>query len=153
MQNPTSSKAFDDKKSSLSCLYRSHRVNLREKLLFHGTSRDRIRGICEHNLNPGRSGEVTGRHSFGRGAYFARNSKLSHGYTNPSRDGTYLMIVAKVLVGLECVGDHDMTHPPVWRESIAYDTAVNYSDNPGIFVKFEAAQYYPAYIVQYSIGQ
>ena len=150
IQNPFLKKMFDEKKSELTKLYQSHHVPLQEKLLFHGTSTSVVKSICEQNFDWRRSGESTGT-IHGQGAYFALNSSYSHSYASAESDGTRLLFLAKVHVGLMCKGQSSMRYPPAWKSTIQYDTTVDDTVNPTIFVKYGIHEYYPAYLIQYSV--
>jgi hypothetical protein len=149
IQNPFLKKMFDEKKAELTKLYQSHNVTIQEKLLFHGTSNSVVKNICEQNFDWRRSGETTGT-LYGQGAYFAQHSKYSHSYAAPASDGTRLLFLAKVHVGLMCVGTSSMKYPPIWKGTIQYDTTVNDPSNPSIYVKYDSHDYYPVYLIQYS---
>ena len=118
--------------------------------LFHGTLSTAVESICENGFDWRRNGETTGT-LYGKGSYFAKAASYSHNYATPCADGTRLMFMADVVVGLKCKGDPAMNYPPIWKEGISYDTTVDVVWNPSIFVKYDVHESYPAYLIQYAL--
>lgn len=60
------------------------------------------------------------------------------------------MVVALVLVGDFVVGDSKMRRPPQkYNKTECYDSCVDNTHSPSIFVVFEKFQVYPEYILEY----
>ena len=122
-----------------------------ETRLFHGTCRDVVEAICKQNFDwreCGKNGTV-----YGKGSYFAVDASLSHKYAKQHGD-YYFMFLATVLVGSYTVGRHEYLKPPPKQDpsnpaSDRYDSCVDNTDNPKIFVVFEFDQCYPEYIISY----
>lgn len=118
-----------------------------KRLLFHGTtSYDAVRGISINNFDI----RVSGTHGtmYGDGAYFARDAKYSHNYTQPPNR---LMFLASVLVGQFTEGNKTYRRPPEIPGSQyeLYDSCVNDVVDPKIFVVFDKNQFYPDYLIHY----
>uniref|UniRef100_A0A672UML4 PARP catalytic domain-containing protein n=1 Tax=Strigops habroptila TaxID=2489341 RepID=A0A672UML4_STRHB len=59
------------------------------------------------------------------------------------------MFLARVLVGEFTVGNPSYVRPPMKDKHSFYDSCVNSSSNPSIFVIFEKQQIYPEYLIEY----
>ncbi len=124
----------------------------KEELLFHGTNdEDVVRMICSENFDNrvyGKNGTV-----YGKGAYFARDANYSHGYTASS--GIKHMFLASVLAGRYTQGSSDMNRPPeipgesTKRDIKRYDSTVNNTNNPSIYVLYTPEKCYPSYLILY----
>ncbi|XP_031445624.1 protein mono-ADP-ribosyltransferase PARP12-like [Phasianus colchicus] len=117
-----------------------------ERFLFHGTSKKHIDAICHQNFDwriCGLNGTV-----YGKGSYFARDASYSDAYC---REGSCskTMFLARVLVGEFTVGRSNYVRPPLKDDQNFYDSCVNSSSNPSIFVIFEKQQVYPEYLIEY----
>uniref|UniRef100_K1QZ96 TCDD-inducible poly [ADP-ribose] polymerase n=1 Tax=Magallana gigas TaxID=29159 RepID=K1QZ96_MAGGI len=120
---------------------------LDERTLYHGTdSYDTCYGICTNNFDF----RLSGKHAtvLGKGSYFAASAKYSHTYT---RGPVHLMFQAKILVGSYTKGSWDMTCPPKipGEGHRRYDSCVDNTTNPSIFVVFDRNQCYPEYLISY----
>ncbi|XP_072447634.1 protein mono-ADP-ribosyltransferase TIPARP-like [Chiloscyllium punctatum] len=124
---------------------------LNERHLFHGTSELSIDGICKHNFDP----RVSGRHAtlYGQGSYFARKSSYSHRYAQRSEEGVHYMFLSKVLVGRHTVGKPPMRRPPAVTpsdpSSDLFNSCVDSTYDPQIFVLFDNDQCFPYFVVKY----
>ncbi|XP_023671056.2 protein mono-ADP-ribosyltransferase PARP12-like [Paramormyrops kingsleyae] len=118
-----------------------------EKLLFHGTDSKHVDAICQQNFD----WRICGTHgtAYGKGSYFARDAKYSHGYTKSS--GIRTMFVCRVLVGEYTEGDSSYLRPPSkdGGDVHFYDSCVDDINDPSIYVVFEKYQVYPEYLIQY----
>jgi len=92
----------------------------------------------------------------GRGAYFARQFAYSarDKYSVPSSDGQKSIYQSLVLTGDFVVGHPSYIEPPLRPGSIVgsvgrYDSVVNDTLNPGIFVIFSDTQAYPEYLITF----
>jgi hypothetical protein len=155
VQNPFQWKRYHQTKEHLLALYEPYDKSVSDRLLFHGTSLDRVKKIAEENLDWRRSGEVHCRRGkfYGHGTYFADDPVHSHHYASPGPDGHRYMFACRVLVGLVTKGRPDMRCLPVWGDGVHYDTAVNDVRRPWEFVKFDHTQYYPAFLIKYSANR
>lgn len=59
------------------------------------------------------------------------------------------MFLARVLVGEFTLGSSSYVRPPLKDGQNFYDSCVNSSSNPSIFVIFEKQQIYPEYLIEY----
>ncbi|CAG9839155.1 unnamed protein product [Diabrotica balteata] len=114
-------------------------ISLEEKLLFHGTQKSNIDGICQENFNWRLKGSYKG-YIFGQGVSF---SPIAY-YSTHYGDNTYnkVMILASVLVANCCIGSANMKIPP-----FGYDTSVK--ENYHVYVKYDDNTYYPRYLIHY----
>ncbi|XP_068735053.1 protein mono-ADP-ribosyltransferase PARP14-like [Montipora capricornis] len=120
-----------------------------ERQLFHGTDAKNVTALNTQGFNR----SFCGVHGvkFGRGVYFARDASTSVGYAR-GRVGFRYMYLARVLVGQYCVGKSGMIVPPPkdpYRPEILYDSVVNNTGNPSIFVVFYDSQCYPEYLITF----
>ena len=70
----------------------------------------------------------------------------------PPQDVERRMYLARVLVGHFCEGNPEMKAPPPKdpnKPAILYDSTVNKSVNPEIFVAFSDDQCYPEYLITF----
>jgi hypothetical protein len=150
VQNPHLWSRYQSRKAELSSLYSQHGgAAVNELLLFHGTRQENVGKICRENVDWRRAGENVG-HKHGQGASFALDLTHSHYYSTPAGDGTRVVFLSRVLVGMSTTGTSFMRYPPVWKSGVRYDTTVNQQVNPTIFVKYDATEYYPNYLILYS---
>ncbi|NXL35712.1 PAR12 polymerase, partial [Glaucidium brasilianum] len=117
-----------------------------ERFLFHGTSRNYIDAICQQNFD----WRICGLHGtvYGKGSYFARDASYSDNYCRENSN-TKTMFLARVLVGEFTLGSSSYVRPPLKDNQKFYDSCVNNSSNPSIFVIFERHQIYPEYLIEY----
>ncbi|XP_032851842.2 protein mono-ADP-ribosyltransferase PARP12 isoform X1 [Tyto alba] len=117
-----------------------------ERFLFHGTSRKYTEAICQQNFD----WRICGLHGtvYGRGSYFARDASYSDNYCREDSH-TKTMFLARVLVGEFTLGSSSYVRPPLKDNQNFYDSCVNNSSNPSIFVIFEKQQIYPEYLIEY----
>ncbi|EPQ14411.1 Poly [ADP-ribose] polymerase 11 [Myotis brandtii] len=141
---------------------------INEQMLFHGTSSEFVEAICIHNFD----WRINGIHGalFGKGTYFARDAAYSsrfckddikhgntfqiHGVSLQNRHlfRTYKsMFLARVLIGDYINGDSKYMRPPSKDGSYVnlYDSCVDDTWNPKIFVVFDANQIYPEYLIDF----
>ncbi|XP_078424306.1 protein mono-ADP-ribosyltransferase PARP12-like [Cetorhinus maximus] len=128
----------------------NHDVN--EQFLFHGiTDHLIVDAICYQNFDWGsfrQNGTL-----YGKGRYFAKKASCanfdshSDSATNPN-----IMFLARVLVGQFTEGHSSYDRPP--SKDVGsfklYDSCVDCTDNPSVFVIFEKFQIYPEYVIEYS---
>lgn len=85
------------------------------------------------------------------GSYFARDASYSDRYSDV-KIGTRnkIMFVALVLVGEYTKGTGAYVRPPHKSDGKTfYDSCVNQTSDPSIFVIFEKQQIYPEYVIKY----
>lgn len=85
---------------------------------------------------------------FSAGSYFARDASYSDAYCKEG-SCSKTMFLARVLVGEFTVGRSSYVRPPLKDNQNFYDSCVNSSSNPSIFVIFEKQQVYPEYLIEY----
>jgi hypothetical protein len=120
--------------------------------LFQGTAEDSVDKIVAHGFNRIFGFKEVNRHAmtkFGKGVYFAVNSKYSVDYTSPNSRGERHMFLWRVLVGEYCLGREDQPTPDVRSGTERYDSTVNILEAPTIFVTYHDSQAYPEYIVTF----
>ena len=92
---------------------------------------------------------------YGYGVYFARDASYSVNYAKgkgEGNDGALYMYLARVLVGQYCQGNSDMKVPPPKdpsRPEILYESVVDNTGNPSIFVVSSDPQCYPEYLIKF----
>lgn len=89
---------------------------------------------------------------FGWGVYFAESASYSARdiYSPPDIFNYKYMFLAKVLTGEFVKGDADFIQPPSRNsETDLYDSCVNDTNNPTIFVIFHDSQAYPEYLITF----
>ncbi|XP_024588979.1 poly [ADP-ribose] polymerase 11 isoform X2 [Neophocaena asiaeorientalis asiaeorientalis] len=141
---------------------------INEQMLFHGTSSEFVEAICIHNFD----WRINGIHGalFGKGTYFARDAAYAsrfckddvkhgntfqiHGVTLQQQHlfRTYKsMFLARVLIGDYINGDSKYVRPPSKDGSYVnlYDSCVDDTWNPRVFVVFDANQIYPEYLIDF----
>ena len=88
--------------------------------------------------------------SYGDGVYFATEASYSLSFSKPpSSKGEYSMFLAKVLVGKYTPGEEGIKTPPPIdpsRRELLYDSVVDSTDDPTVFVVFYDDQCYPEYL-------
>ncbi|XP_072046898.1 zinc finger CCCH-type antiviral protein 1-like [Amphiura filiformis] len=127
-------------------------VSISEGMLFHGTTMHALEAICQQNFDHRLSGTRVGA-KFGQGTYFHKSAMYSDVYAKSDSRGHKCMFLARVLVGSFTKGSQDLRRPPpkdLRRPLDLYDTCVDDTANPSIFVIFENNQVYPEYIIVYA---
>ena len=143
------------KKQNMRLIARRNRQAVNEKNLFHGTTPDSVEAICKQNIDWRLHGKNASK--YGEGSYFAVNASYSHFYAKRDDNMFQFMFVTKVLVGSYTEGHSSYRRPPPKQPSDPasdlYDSCVDNTSNPTIFVVFDTDQFYPEYIIQYSSAQ
>ena len=124
-----------------------------ERRLFHGTAEDSVDKIVADGFNRTFGFKEVNPNAmtiYGKGVYFAVNSKYSVDYTSPNSSGERRMFLCRVLVGEYCLGREDQPTPDVRRGTELYDSTVNNLEDPTIFVTYHDSQSYPEYIVTFT---
>ncbi|XP_068444612.1 protein mono-ADP-ribosyltransferase PARP14-like [Clinocottus analis] len=123
-----------------------------ERSLWHGTTQDSCDSIMKNGFDRRFSGQNGTR--FGEGTYFARDAQYSAQptYSKPAADGSQLMFVALVLIGVYAQGQANMRVPPTrsYQQSHdRYDSVVDNISDPTMFVVFHDNQAYPDYLITF----
>ena len=143
------------KKQNMRLIARRNRQAVNEKNLFHGTTPDSVEAICKQNFDWRLHGRNASK--YGEGSYFAVNASYSHSYAKRDDNMFQFMFLTKVLVGSYTKGHSSYRRPPPKQPSDPasdlYDSCVDNTSNPTIFVVFDTDQFYPEYIIQYSCAQ
>ena len=89
---------------------------------------------------------------YGKGSYFARDASYSSyiKYSPPDGNGQKHVYLARVLTGEYTQGDEGMKEPPNKDEHRKYDSVVNKTSDPSIFVVFFDTQAYPEYLIEFT---
>uniref|UniRef100_A0A8C5RUN1 PAR12 polymerase n=1 Tax=Laticauda laticaudata TaxID=8630 RepID=A0A8C5RUN1_LATLA len=146
IQNPSLWQVYQWQKEQMKKKKGGQKID--ERLLFHGTSSPSLKAICTDNFDwrlCGTNGTI-----YGKGSYFARDASYSDNYSQAKEDEK-AMFLAQVLVGEFAVGRQLYTRPPAKLADMlnSYDSCVDNTRNPSIFVIFEKHQAYPAYLIFY----
>jgi len=135
-------------------LYNSHKkfmqrqssVQPLELQLFHGTKVCNVSSIISNGFD----WRYNKRHVYGRGNYFALNFDLAHTYTSQDETQTFRQIfLANVLVGEYSTSNGQDGEVPAKSTGLLYDTLVDRTLSPTIFITFERGQSYPSYVISY----
>ncbi|KAM6894235.1 protein mono-ADP-ribosyltransferase PARP14 [Lycodopsis pacificus] len=129
-----------------------HQGGAGERLLYHGTTPDNCDSIMKTGFNRSFSGQNATKH--GQGTYFAVAASYSAQptYSKPAADGSQLMFVARVLTGVYTLGHSSMRFPPArtdQQSSDRYDSVVDNTANPSMYVVFHDNQAYPDYLITF----
>ena len=93
--------------------------------------------------------------AFGSGVYFAVKADYStdNRYSKPDSDGSKYIFLARVLTGEYTKGDPSFKTPPAKDPKNnalkLYDSVVNSTTSPIMFVVFYDAQCYPEYLITF----
>ncbi|XP_006887279.1 PREDICTED: zinc finger CCCH-type antiviral protein 1 [Elephantulus edwardii] len=133
--------AFERKKLSME--------NPNEKLLFQATHHRNVAQICENNFDWTLQG--THETKYGKGNYFTKDAITSH-KSCLCDDKSVVMFVSRVLVGNYTEGNVMFERPPsrYLGVNLLYDSCVDSSLNPSVFVIFKKDQIYPKYVIEYT---
>ena len=148
LQHPVKQMQYQLERKSMAMRDRCPVESIVEKTLFHGTSMEAVESINKYGFN--RSyGAVQ---AYGNGVYFARDATLSADtmYAKPDRNGHQMVYIAKVLTGHSTVGVSGMKFPPQRKPGILFDSMVNSTWNPTIYVSgHNDNQIYAEYLVEF----
>ncbi|KAJ0005343.1 hypothetical protein NQD34_015237 [Periophthalmus magnuspinnatus] len=148
VQNPALWQSLQIKKRAMD-VKNGHQNN--ERQLFHGTSQDTIAFINEHGFNRSYAGKNATVH--GKGTYFAVKAQYSSSntYSRPSATGEKFMYLCSVLTGDFTTGAQDMIEPPLKKAGTTekYDSVVDNTQNPSMFIVFHDSHAYPDYLITF----
>jgi hypothetical protein len=141
-------------------LYKVHKDNIMEKYgslgphdeeyLYHGTDEKNIRSILDNDF----SLNNTGTHAtvYGKGIYFTNRLKYACRYSTDNPHKKFI-VISKVHVGDIVAGYNTLIRLPNMDSGKTYDTAVNTTDNPYIFVKFKNEHYTIVGYIEITLGE
>lgn len=89
---------------------------------------------------------------YGQGCYFVRDASYSNSRAVPDAQGLKYMYLVRVLIGQYTIGNSSMiVAPPKDPKdpAVSFDSVVNHTSNPIIFVVFYDADAYPEYLIVY----
>ena len=95
--------------------------------------------------------------AFGKGVYFAVNASYSSSpaYSPPDANGYKYIYLARVLTGEFTIGNSSMIVPPAKNPSVnpnvLFDSLVDSSLNPTMYIIFQDAQAYPEYLITFVV--
>ncbi|XP_034396584.1 protein mono-ADP-ribosyltransferase PARP14-like [Cyclopterus lumpus] len=122
-----------------------------ERRLFHGTAATAVDLINKQGFNRGYAG-IHGA-MLGNGSYFAVDPAYSaKGYAPADAAGHKRMYLSRVLVGDFTKGRQGLITPPCkpsGNPSDLYDSVVDQTANPTMFVVFKDVQAYPEYLITF----
>ncbi|KAG9329910.1 hypothetical protein JZ751_028614, partial [Albula glossodonta] len=150
IQNESLWKGYQVKKASLDS---KNGNSNNERRLFHGTHGPSVDHINHHGFNR----SYAGKHAavYGNGTYFAVDPKYSANgtYSRPDAQGHRHMYLALVLVGEFTVGSQGMVVPPEknpGKSADMYDSVVDNTASPTMFIIFNDVQAYPSYLIVFT---
>ncbi|KAG9335533.1 hypothetical protein JZ751_004560 [Albula glossodonta] len=150
IQNESLWKGYQVKKASLDS---KNGNSNNERRLFHGTHGPSVDHINNHGFNR----SYAGKHAavYGNGTYFAVDPKYSASstYSSPDAQGHRHMYLALVLVGEFTVGSQGMVVPPAknpGKSADMYDSVVDKTASPTMFIIFNDVQAYPSYLIVFT---
>ncbi|XP_021354328.1 poly [ADP-ribose] polymerase 14-like isoform X2 [Mizuhopecten yessoensis] len=121
-----------------------------EKMLWHGTAEGAVDSINMYGFNRSFCGKNATVH--GDGVYFACSSNYSardtYSPTNPA--GQKKMYRCRVLAGDFTQGRGGIRVPPAKKGHILYDSVVDDTNNPNMFIIFNDTQAYPEYLITFT---
>lgn len=135
----------------------SRKTNLIGKLdLYHGTREENVMGIIRSNFDwrlSGRNREAL----YGDGVYFSSSANYSNEFAVASETTKIRhMFIASVLVGSFVKGAQRLKRPPLKRldeksGEVYYDSCVDDTVNPQIYVIFDFNNIYPSFLIKYKL--
>ncbi|XP_050414291.1 protein mono-ADP-ribosyltransferase PARP12 [Patella vulgata] len=138
-------RAFCETKGALG---RKLKREVEDRRLFHGTESKIVDAIARQGFDCRLAGTKIGA-LYGKGCYFGKTSKISSDYC----DRLGKMFVARVLLGDYTNGHTLFTRPPLKDPSNPcsdlYDSCVDNTIDPKIFILFNNNQVYPEYLVTF----
>mmetsp|Transcript_53448 Transcript_53448/g.148086 ORF Transcript_53448/g.148086 Transcript_53448/m.148086 type:complete len:522 (-) Transcript_53448:157-1722(-) len=131
----------------------AHECN--EWYLFHGTNPMAAKSICSTDFKLSFAGDNTGT-LYGRGLYFAESITKADEYAKPNADGTYAVLLCRILGGRVRYTDEVSPDPEELVRSVLegpHDTILGDREKcRGTyreFVIFDTEDVYPEYLIEY----
>ena len=121
--------------------------------LYHGTDEATADKIAHNNFNRSFCGKNATR--LGHGSYFALHAGYSLRYAPPDGRGVRRIYACRVLNGEYCRGQQDMREPPPrpGRGHLPYDSTVDDTARPEIYVTYKDSQAYPEYLISFRLDK
>ena len=118
-----------------------------EKFLFYGTSYQNMAKVCQNGFDWRLFPDGACGAPWGKGNYFYRRAKAVKSHTDSRQ-----LFIARCWVGEYTQGGPEMVLPPtrVDNGGQLYDSCVDKTDNPEVYVVFQPEQAYPEYIIHYA---
>ncbi|XP_013403474.1 poly [ADP-ribose] polymerase 14 [Lingula anatina] len=118
-----------------------------EHICYHGTDTNSTKFINHNGFNRSYCGK--NGTALGAGVYFATDSQTSIGYARGGTGGR-IMYQARVLTGDYTGGSSSMQVAPKKPDNVTdYDSVVNNTGSPSVFVIFHDSQAYPEYQITF----
>ena len=115
--------------------------------MYHGTNLENEDGICQQGFDWRIAGSSVGTR-FGKGSYFSTSANFAKDYAERKH-----VFVVRVLVGESTLGDSDYIKPPAKNpnnlKGPAFDSCVDSTENPSMYVVFEQERAYPEYLIKF----
>lgn len=120
-----------------------------ERTLWHGTSVDVLGNIYRGGFNRSYCGKNAT--AIGEGVYFATSFSYSAGstYSPPDSSGQKYVFQCRVLTGHFTQGKSGLKEPPMRTQELRYDSVVDTTGSPNMFVVFKDMQVYPEYVITF----
>ncbi|XP_077299754.1 uncharacterized protein LOC143920689 isoform X2 [Arctopsyche grandis] len=146
--NPYMRASYLLRKKEYELLYGS--VNVKEKLMFHGTSFHNVIDIVTWNFNWRLTGKSKG-HIFGQGISFTPISNYASNYSDKKTEKKYMLVVS-MLECFRCEGSNNMLIPPVCERARVMGARYDTSGKPDghVLVKYRDDEFYPSYMITYT---
>ena len=150
VQNPYLLGCYLLKKNEMECLPGSY---VEEERVFHGTKESNVQSICENNFNWRLHGEGTGNR-YGKGVSFSHISYYASHYSD-KHASVKVMFLVRVLISNCTLGHGNMTIPPLITDVYNHNSIERYDtaqkENGHVIVKFCDNEYYPEYLIHYTV--
>ncbi|XP_068241364.1 protein mono-ADP-ribosyltransferase PARP12-like isoform X2 [Palaemon carinicauda] len=150
LQNPYLWESFQSRKECL--IQRECEDQLLVNKLFYGMNLEELDSICKENIDWRRRESCN--KEYGLGTYFSHSAAVASKSCIKDNDGHHYLILALVIIGNIVKGEISFKRPPFdSSRNCYYDTAVDDTNAPNFFVKFEKNEYYPCYVIQLKTPQ
>lgn len=153
IQNKQLYKQYNFQKNHLDDLNKNS-VKSNELELFHGTRNTDPTNIYQ-NVQNSFDFKFSSGGMWGRGSYFAVNSKYSHGYAwNIPNTDEKQMFLATVLIGdtISLPSDKNITMPPPRQQNpgLRHDSVQGLTGGSVIYIVYQDHRSYPRYLITYT---
>jgi hypothetical protein len=115
-----------------------------QQYLFHGSAYNNLQKIADQGFDYRLCG-VNGT-AYGQGNYFAYLSSYSLSYSR-TVGSNRMMFLAMVITGSFALGNSSLSVAPKDSQGVPFDSVVDNTRNPQIFVTFDNFKAYPAYVI------
>lgn len=142
-------KDVDMNSADAEAIKRNAMVRFERKWLWHGTNYEVMDKILQQGFNRSFCGKNATM--YGKGVYFARDASYSACtvYAQPDRSGLQYVLACRVIVGEYCRGKKDALTPDIRdaKSHSLFDSTVDNTAAPSLFVTYHDAQAYPEYLI------